>query len=144
MTNWRKSKHFCWKRKWDELVLICVGLSAALNGFSKREVHGALCLLSSGSGTVFTDISVACNKNESLKRYSPSWQKMLSMKSWVSTPRFLKCTAMVWAQKRLTQNIGKSKGGKTTKIHVAVDKAGRPIKFLLSAGNINDISVATV
>ena len=56
----------------------------------------------------------------------------------------LKCTAMVWAQKRLTQNIGKSKGGKTTKIHVAVDKAGRPIKFLLSAGNINDISVATV
>ena len=40
------------------------------------------------------------------------------------------------------QHVGKSKGGNTTKIHAAVDKNCRPIKLLLSAGNVNDITVA--
>ncbi len=41
------------------------------------------------------------------------------------------------------QEIGKSKGGNTTKIHMAVDAKGRPIKFCLSAGNINDCTMAS-
>ena len=60
------------------------------------------------------------------------------MKSGASTPP----PTRLGRKKGLTQHIGESKGGKTTKINVTVDKAGRPIKFLLSAGNINDISVA--
>ena len=39
------------------------------------------------------------------------------------------------------QHIGISKGGQTTKIHAVVDALGYPIKFLLSAGNVNDITV---
>ena len=38
--------------------------------------------------------------------------------------------------------IGKSRGGQTTKIHLAVDSYGLPVHFELSAGNVNDISHA--
>ena len=41
-----------------------------------------------------------------------------------------------------SQDIGKSKGGNTTKIHMAVDASGKPIEFCLSAGNINDCTMA--
>ena len=41
-----------------------------------------------------------------------------------------------------TQHIGKSKGGKTTKIHALVDALGYPVRILLSAGNVNDITIA--
>lgn len=41
------------------------------------------------------------------------------------------------------QHIGRSKGGNTTKIHMTVDSDGMPIKFCLSAGNVNDSTMAT-
>ena len=40
------------------------------------------------------------------------------------------------------QSIGRSRGGRTTKIHGLVDDKGRPRVLLLSAGNINDITMA--
>ena len=40
------------------------------------------------------------------------------------------------------QVIGRSRGGLTTKVHAAVDEKGRPIKLLLSRGNLNDITLA--
>ena len=40
------------------------------------------------------------------------------------------------------QEIGSSRGGKTTKIHVLLDEKFHLVKFLLSAGNINDNLVA--
>ena len=36
------------------------------------------------------------------------------------------------------QEIGSSRGGKTTKIHVLLDEKFRVVNFLLSAGNVND------
>jgi transposase len=41
------------------------------------------------------------------------------------------------------QDIGKSKGGNTTKIHMSVDANGKPIKFCLSPVNVNDSTMAT-
>ena len=41
------------------------------------------------------------------------------------------------------QDIGKSKGGNTTKIHMVVDAKGKPIDFCLSAGNVNDSTMAS-
>ncbi|MBL8568221.1 MAG: IS5 family transposase, partial [Phreatobacter sp.] len=38
--------------------------------------------------------------------------------------------------------MGRSRGGRTTKVHGLVDERGRPRVLLLSAGNINDISMA--
>lgn len=46
------------------------------------------------------------------------------------------------AKKRAVKHIGKSKGGNTTKIHVLADKYGRVVNIMLSAGNVNDITVA--
>ena len=42
-----------------------------------------------------------------------------------------------------SQDIGKSKGGNTTKIHMMVDAKGRPVEFCLSPGNINDCIMAS-
>lgn len=40
------------------------------------------------------------------------------------------------------QAIGRSRGGRTTKIHAVSDARGRPIAFLLTPGNVADISAA--
>jgi transposase len=40
------------------------------------------------------------------------------------------------------QAIGRSRGGRTTKIHALIDGQGRPLAFRLSGGNIADITVA--
>ncbi len=40
----------------------------------------------------------------------------------------------------LEQAIGKSRGGNSTKIHLAVDSAGLPVHFELSGGQAHDVS----
>jgi transposase len=40
------------------------------------------------------------------------------------------------------QALGQSRGGKTSKLHALSDGQGRPRVLLLTAGNINDISIA--
>lgn len=53
-------------------------------------------------------------------------------------------SAQCWCKKGADndQAIGRSRGGLTTKVHAAVDEKGRPIKLLLSKGNLNDITMA--
>lgn len=41
-----------------------------------------------------------------------------------------------------SQEIGKSRGGRSTKIHAAVDSIGLPISFILSEGQRHDAPVA--
>ena len=38
--------------------------------------------------------------------------------------------------------VGKSRGGNTTKIHVAVDALSNPVKVKLTAGQVHDVTVA--
>ncbi len=53
------------------------------------------------------------------------------------TPRF------GWRQRgAAAQAIGRSRGGRTTKIHAICDRIGRPLVFALSPGNVADITVA--
>jgi len=40
------------------------------------------------------------------------------------------------------QALGRSKGGFSTKIHVAVDALGNPLRFILTGGQVNDITQA--
>ncbi len=42
------------------------------------------------------------------------------------------------------QAIGRSRGGRTTKIHAVVDGQGRPLTFTLSAGQQHDLPIAPV
>lgn len=46
------------------------------------------------------------------------------------------------AASKENQAIGKSKGGNTTKIHMAVDACGFPIDFELTGGEVHDCKVA--
>jgi transposase len=47
-------------------------------------------------------------------------------------------------RKRGTQNpaLGRSRGGLSTKIHLAVDGRGRPVRFILTAGQAHDVTQA--
>ena len=40
------------------------------------------------------------------------------------------------------QGVGTSRGGRSTKIHALVDLKGRPIKLIITPGNLHDISAA--
>src|SRR6202035_611612 len=40
------------------------------------------------------------------------------------------------------QAVGRSRGGRTSKIHFLADDRGRPIAFALTPGNVADISMA--
>ena len=40
------------------------------------------------------------------------------------------------------QAIGRSRGGRTTKIHAVVDNLGRPIAFEITAGQVGDVRAA--
>ena len=47
------------------------------------------------------------------------------------------------AQKKAgEQEIGRSRGGLTTKLHVAVDSLGHPLRVILTAGQVSDIAQA--
>ena len=46
------------------------------------------------------------------------------------------------AADKKSQAIGKSRAGNTTKIHLAVDGCGLPVEFEITAGDVNDCSVA--
>lgn len=61
----------------------------------------------------------------------------------LSTPPTSKPTARRLAQKGdFAQAIGRSRGGRTTKLRGLTDECGRPRVLLLSAGNVNDITMA--
>lgn len=42
------------------------------------------------------------------------------------------------AATQCAEAIGKSRGGNTTKIHLAVDAYGLPVEFIITGGEIND------
>ena len=42
----------------------------------------------------------------------------------------------------MAQGIGRSRGGRTTKLHALVDGLGRPLAFALTAGNSHDAPTA--
>jgi|TARA_R100000501_G_scaffold13654_5_gene25100 transposase len=46
------------------------------------------------------------------------------------------------AKGEFEQAAGRSRGGRTTKIHCLADSYGRPVAFSLTPGNIADISIA--
>jgi transposase len=49
-----------------------------------------------------------------------------------------------WKRGELTQAIGRSRGGRTTKIHALTDGLCRPIAFLLTGGQVADCTAADV
>jgi transposase len=49
-----------------------------------------------------------------------------------------------WLKKgEYAEAIGRSRGGRTSKIHALADDRGRPVAFALTPGNVADITMAT-
>ncbi|MER9521713.1 hypothetical protein NKI44_30900 [Mesorhizobium sp. M0614] len=60
-----------------------------------------------------------------------------------STPRTLRRTAPPPAEKGVfAEAIGRSRGGRTTKIHALTDAAGRPRVLMIAPGNLHDVMMA--
>jgi transposase len=60
-----------------------------------------------------------------------------------STVRRPRPTARQAAERgALAQAIGRSRGGRTTKIHVVVDRFARPLTFEVTAGQVGDVRLA--
>ena len=76
-------------------------------------------------------------RNTVLRRYSRNWIAIYKM--FLSTARQSKFIKTLVLKKEL---IGKSRGGSSTKIHAVVDALGNPLKVVLSAGQVHDITVA--
>ena len=53
-------------------------------------------------------------------------------------------TSTCVGRKRGTQNqaIGRSRGGLTSKVHIAVDGLGNPLRFILTGGQVGDVTQA--
>jgi hypothetical protein len=48
-----------------------------------------------------------------------------------------------WFKKgEFAEAIGRSRGGRTSKIHALADDRGRPVAFALTPGNVGDITMA--
>jgi transposase len=70
----------------------------------------------------------------------------LSCRARGALPRQLACQSPPLRRGRKrgeeVQAIGRSRGGRTSKIHALADHRGRPIAFALTPGNVADISMA--
>jgi transposase len=76
----------------------------------------------------------------SLERRGPNIPGQVSS----SIPPSSAPTSILPAPKKAgSQEIGRSRGGLTTKLHVAVDALGNPLRVILSAGQIADIDHAS-
>ena len=65
--------------------------------------------------------------------------------SFPSTAATSKRTARRRLKKgEFAQAIGRSRGGRTSKIHPLADDRGRPVAFALTPGNVADITMAIV
>lgn len=52
------------------------------------------------------------------------------------------CPGGDWKKRGGEAAVGRSRGGLSTKIHLAVDSQGRPVRFVLTGGQRNDITQA--
>lgn len=57
-------------------------------------------------------------------------------------PRSFACIKTRWVEKNGTEQIGRSRGGPSTKIHVVVDGHGNPTKVELTEGQVHDVTQA--
>ena len=76
-------------------------------------------------------------------RSSRHWRESAdSARSSSTPPSFGPTSTPLVPQKNGAQALGRSRGGLTTKIHVAVDGLGRLIQGRVSAGQVHDITQA--
>ncbi len=121
-------------------------IGASLRRFSGscgRGVPGVIFRRSWATGTGHSSASPAGDKRASgngwqrLARRCRPGEPLYRFDHCASPPTFGRCP-----KKDGHQEIGRSRGGLTTKLHVAVDALGNPLRVILSAGQVADIEHA--
>lgn len=115
-------------------------------GSHRAEQHGATCQ----NATVHGKLSTAVSANDAMRAHCRLFsmsktQMRIITEHWFHSGQG--SPAQCWYKKgaaghETNQQIGKSRGGNTTKIHAVVDGLGNPVYFQLSAGNVNDSILA--
>lgn len=74
------------------------------------------------------------------------WANKYRPRSWISADWFNHCSRsrllIRCAKKHGEQSLGRSRGGHSTKIHLACDALGNAIRFILTGGERHDITQA--
>jgi hypothetical protein len=119
------------------------GLSRRSSGSFERAARGATFRPSSGIGTGHMNDSPAGARRVSLSALPTPCRVTLTWSSSSSTQPLCVPTSILPAPKKAGgQEIGRSRGWLTTKLHVAVDALGNTLRVILSAGQIADIECA--
>jgi hypothetical protein len=69
-----------------------------------------------------------------LSEVSETWSRVANV--------FAAATAREISRPSSWEAIGRSRGGRTSKIHALADDRGRPVAFALTPGNVADITMA--
>lgn len=119
------------------------GLWRRSSGSCERAARGAACRPSSGIGTGHMCDSPDGARRVYLSAFRTRCKVTLTWSSYLSTRPSCVPTSTLRAPKKTgDQEIGRSRGGLTTKLHVAVDALGNPLRVILSARQIADIECA--
>ncbi len=107
------------------------------------EFNGEICLKNLAVGTLFLDVLTSGQRRG-------VFQKLFQSISSENDPEWLFIDGSIvkahqdssGAASGADEAIGKSRGGNSTKIHLAVDSGGLPVYFEISGGQVHDIAHA--
>lgn len=143
MNNGNKLKIYFQLQKRVVLAKITVQCLTLCFGLHVQEHNGVSFPNIMVRGKPFTADFVNGVMTERYRKFLKFYAKTAIWKIYVLIQRLSKYINRLQGQKNAknhetNQHIGKSRGGKTTKIHAVVDGLGNPLHFTLTAGNIND------
>ena len=139
-----RSIHICPTANLVNLVSMIVVSSVASCTFSRQDAAGATCRLNTAGDHDLQSLQqmVAARALAASVRADCSFWRCSSR----TQPRQFACegTPLGGRRKRgeWAQAVGRSRGGRTSKIHCLADDRGRPVAFALTPGNVADISMA--
>lgn len=139
---------------WKRLQVLILDVGGHITGFTRRHLEGIIWRARVGSP--WRDIPDEFGKWNSIYRLFKRWcekgiweslceliEGKLDLRSvFIDSTYIRRHQHASGAPPKKKTSIGKSRGGPTTKIHVAVDRKGDLVKIGLSAGNIDDACFA--
>ena len=103
-------------------------------------------LLPDTYGNWYTIYKRACQMERTWCLWKTFWAFFFRPRSWISADWFNHCAFACLCcrsqKKHGEQSLGRSRGGFSTKIHLATDALGNAIRFILTGGQRNDITQA--
>lgn len=118
-------------------------LSMRFCGLPARAAHGVIYRLNLVRGIVFMFVLHDGLTSKYGKPFLMCCARRLTLKKSISTERlFVHINMLPAHRKKGEQALGRSRGGLTTKIHACVEGLGQLANFILTGGQVNDVTQA--